>query len=389
MTTQSSSAMGATEIRTPATTKQVLFATRDEEQLGDVGQALRELSCKSRVVTSVSDALKLNLEQYLAIVLDESVTSGLAEDLAQLVLRAPPAALIVACDTSSRYAITTTLATSAAEWIAKPIDNEEFLGRIHRFERQRRTRAELEDSLHFIQRVADATPEMLYLFDAQDGYTIYVNQQVCSVLGCTPEGIPAEGFMFFHSVAHPDDVERAAGQLASKLATARDIDVIQSEYRILDQHRRWRCLQTRETVFHRDEDGHPKQILGAAHDVTDRKELEQTQALLAAIVASSDDAIIGKTLDGEIISWNEAAASMYGYTKDEVIGQNISLLVPADRQNEVPALLERIRLGERRDHYKTTRCHKDGTTFKVSITISPIKNRNGQVTGASTIARRL
>ncbi len=347
------------------------------------------MSCKPQFAASISDALQLNLPKYLAIVLDETVvTEGFSCVLDQLISRAPRTSLLVACDPNSRKSILATLATGTAEWIMKPVDGEELLARLRRFERQRRIHDELEDSLQFIQRVADATPEMLYLFDVQDGCTIYVNRRVCSVLGCTPEGIPAEGYMFFKSVAHHDDADRVANYLARKLATASVGDAVQSEYRIRDRHRRWRWIRSRETVFQRDEDGHAKQILGTAQDITDRKELEQTQSLLAAIVASSDNAIIGKNLDGEIISWNEAAERMYGYTKDEAVGQNISILAPPEHQNEIPELLQRIRHGRRVDHYETTRCCKDGTLLHVSITISPIKNREGQVTGASTIARR-
>src|SRR5437667_706328 len=82
--------------------------------------------------------------------------------------------------------------------------------------------------------------------------------------------------------------------------------------------------------------------------------------LLAAIVDSTDDAIIGKTLDGTIISWNAGAERLYGYTADEVIGRPISILVPPDRPDELPAIFERLRRGERIDHYKTTRIAKDG-----------------------------
>lgn len=108
---------------------------------------------------------------------------------------------------------------------------------------------------------------------------------------------------------------------------------------------------------------------------------------LAAIVESSDDAIIGKTIDGIIVSWNTGAQRLYGYAAEEVIGQPIALLLPRDRPNELPDIMGRLRLGERIDHYETQRVRKDGTRIHVSVTISPLRNERGDIVGASSIAR--
>ncbi|HEV8534554.1 MAG TPA: PAS domain-containing sensor histidine kinase [Candidatus Limnocylindria bacterium] len=108
---------------------------------------------------------------------------------------------------------------------------------------------------------------------------------------------------------------------------------------------------------------------------------------LAAIVDSSDDAIIGKTLDGTIISWNVGAQRIYGYTADEAIGRPIAMLVPADHPDEIPQILGRLRRGERVEHYRTTRIRKDGQPISVSVTISPVRDSEGVIVGASAIAR--
>jgi PAS domain S-box-containing protein len=108
---------------------------------------------------------------------------------------------------------------------------------------------------------------------------------------------------------------------------------------------------------------------------------------LAAIVGSSDDAIIGKTLDGTIISWNTGAERIYGYTADQVIGRPISILIPPDRPDELPSILSRIARGERIDHYLTKRARKSGDVIDVSVTISPVRDETGKVIGASAIAR--
>ena len=109
--------------------------------------------------------------------------------------------------------------------------------------------------------------------------------------------------------------------------------------------------------------------------------------LLASIVESSDDAIFSETLDGIITTWNKAAERIYGYQTGEIVGQHVSLLVPRDRANETTEILERIRNGERVDHYETTRRTKDGAAIAISLTVSPIHDPAGRIVGASSIAR--
>jgi PAS domain S-box-containing protein len=109
--------------------------------------------------------------------------------------------------------------------------------------------------------------------------------------------------------------------------------------------------------------------------------------LLASIVDSSDDAIISKTLDGVITTWNKAAERIYGYQAAEIIGQPISLLIPPGHPNEMAEILDRIRIGERVGPYETARRRKDGTTIAIALTVSPIHDAAGTVVGASSIAR--
>ena len=118
-----------------------------------------------------------------------------------------------------------------------------------------------------------------------------------------------------------------------------------------------------------------------------RERLETAALRLAAIVESSDDAIIGKTLEGVIVDWNRGAQRLYGYDASEVVGRPISVLIPEDRPDELPAILSRLKRGERIDHYETERVTKDGRRLNVSVTISPIRNSAGQLIGASAIAR--
>src|SRR3954471_3805421 len=109
--------------------------------------------------------------------------------------------------------------------------------------------------------------------------------------------------------------------------------------------------------------------------------------LLSSIVASSDDAIVSKDLNGVITSWNRAAERMFGYTADEAVGRNITLIIPADRLDEEQFVLSRVRKNLSVDHFETIRRRKDGTLLNVSLTVSPIRSADGTVVGASKIAR--
>jgi PAS domain S-box-containing protein len=135
-------------------------------------------------------------------------------------------------------------------------------------------------------------------------------------------------------------------------------------------------------------------VLEVNRDITERKRIEvalrdseQRLRWLASIVESSDDAIVSKNLDGIITSWNSGAARVFGYSAEEVIGQPITIIIPQDRQDEERAILTRIRRGERIEHFETIRQRKHGSLIAVSLTISPVKNSDGKIVGASKIAR--
>lgn len=131
-------------------------------------------------------------------------------------------------------------------------------------------------------------------------------------------------------------------------------------------------------------------LIGAINllvDITERKHADAVAAQLAAIVASSHDAIIGKNLQGIITSWNAGAEAIFGYTAAEAIGHSVTMLIPDGRRDEEPGIIERIRRGEMVDHYETIRQGKDGRLLDISLTVSPIRDDRGVVIGASKIAR--
>jgi len=132
------------------------------------------------------------------------------------------------------------------------------------------------------------------------------------------------------------------------------------------------------------------ELIGAINilvDIEAPREAERESLHYAAIVESSEDAILSKDLDGIITSWNQGAQRLFGYTSEEAIGKSVTLLIPIDRHDEEPIILQRIRRGERIEHYETVRRRKDGSLVDISLTVSPIKNRQGRIVGASKIAR--
>src|SRR5258706_10806990 len=120
---------------------------------------------------------------------------------------------------------------------------------------------------------------------------------------------------------------------------------------------------------------------------TDIHDEDVLRARLAAIVDSSDDAIVSKTLDGVITSWNPAAERLFGYSAGEAIGQHILLIIPADRRSEEEDVLSRLRRGEKIDHFETVRRTKDGRLIPISLTVSPVRDGKGTLIGASKVAR--
>ena len=136
-----------------------------------------------------------------------------------------------------------------------------------------------------------------------------------------------------------------------------------------------------------DETGALTGAVNVLVDIGERKQAEQERRQLAAIVDSSDDAIVSKDLSGTIMSWNPGAERLFGYAAEEMIGKSTTLLIPPNLLQEERSILERVTGGQRVEHFETTRVRKDGTPVRISITVSPIRNAQGMVVGASKIAR--
>jgi len=158
------------------------------------------------------------------------------------------------------------------------------------------------------------------------------------------------------------------------------------EYRFRRADGSYALVADRGYVVH-DAEGKPVRMLGSMMDITERKRVEAELFKLASIVEYTDDAIIGKALDGTIHSWNTGAEKLFGYSAEEVVGKHLPALFPPDRLDEEPQIIERIMRGESIDHYETVRISKEGAHIPISLVVSPIKDADGAIVGISKIAR--
>jgi PAS domain S-box-containing protein len=187
----------------------------------------------------------------------------------------------------------------------------------------------------------------------------------------------------FLDLVHEHDREMVRTEVERAIHQKRSY-TIEFRFRHGDGNVRW--MEGRGQAVY-SENGEPIRLYGIGIDITDRKNAEEVMAKTAAIVESSDDAIISKDLNGIITSWNGGAERLFGYTAQETINRPITILIPPDRLDEEPRILEQLRRGEKVDHFETVRVRKDGSTLDLSLTISPVKDSHGRIIGASKIAR--
>jgi PAS domain S-box-containing protein len=183
---------------------------------------------------------------------------------------------------------------------------------------------------------------------------------------------------------HPDDL--AMAEAVARTALASGARSWEHEYRFRVVDGSWARMLERAVVV-RDAHGEPVRVVGAMEDVTERRKTEEDTTRLAAIVDSSNDAIIGKTLDGVVTSWNAAAERIFGYTEAEMVGRSITTVIPPELHGTERDLLERIRQGEQVEFAEAERVRKDGRRIHISLSVSPIRDATGVVVGVSSIKR--
>ncbi len=229
-----------------------------------------------------------------------------------------------------------------------------------------------EELTDFIGKVAIALHSV-----AEDGTILWANAAELELLGYTREEYVGHNIREFHvdapviedilqRLGNNDSLNACQARLRRKDGSIRDVSISSSVLRVAGRFIHTRCV----TI-----------------DITERNKISELQERLAAIVESSDDAILSKDLNGIIQSWNRGAERIFGYKAEEIVGKHISTLAAPDTVDEFPNILQRLRRGERVDHYKTRRQTKDGRILTVSLTVSPIRDASGTIIGASKVAR--
>ena len=239
--------------------------------------------------------------------------------------------------------------------------------------------AESERWRRLYETVLSNTPDLIYVFDLKHRF-IYANKALLDIWGRTWEEAIGKtclelGYEPWHAAMHDREIEQV---IVTKQSIRGEVPFTG----VAGTH-------IYDYIFAPilDTEGKVEGIAGTTRDITDRKQAEENNARLAAIVESSDDAIISKDLNGIITSWNPSAERLFGYTAQEAVGMPVMTLIPPERFDEEPGIINAIRCGKSIEHYETIRCRKDGSQLNISLTVSPIRNARDEIVGASKIAR--
>lgn len=234
--------------------------------------------------------------------------------------------------------------------------------------------------------LVDAIPQLAWIADAS-GERNWYNRRWYDYTGTDFKQMQGWGWRKVH---HPEHVDRVVANIKISFETGTPWE---DTFPLRGKDGTYRWFLARALPF-RDATGQITRWYGTNTDITERKEIESALRqgeeqlnLLASIVHSSDDIIVSKNLDGIISSWNKGAERVFGYTAAEAIGQPITIVIPENRHPEEREILSKIRRGERIEHFETIRQHKNGNQIVVSLTVSPVKNSDGVIIGASKIAR--
>ena len=222
----------------------------------------------------------------------------------------------------------------------------------------------------------EMTLDLLCVGDIETGHFLQLNPAWEKALGFSVEELMSRPWIDF---VHPDDQD-ATIESGEKLLGGEDLIDFQNRYVCKDGSIKWLAWNTRV-------DTESKLVYAVARDITEHKKQDMVHNSLAAIVASSRDAIIGKDLNGFITSWNHAAEELYEYSSEEVIGEHITIIIPPDRKDDFSTLMNHVKTGQPVVDFETVRITKSGHRIDVSITLSTVENEDGEVVGISSIAR--
>jgi PAS domain S-box-containing protein len=253
-----------------------------------------------------------------------------------------------------------------------------FTGILRDVSERSRIERELRHSQEKYAKMIHSSPDAITLRSLPDRRYIEVSEGFVRLTGYTAEEVigktPSEVGIWSDNSPHSEILEN--------LQRDGEVREVEFAFRTKAGEHRYATVSAVQLTL-----GTESYMLSISRDITERKRVEERLSQLAAIVDSSVDAIIGKSLDGTIVSWNAGAEAVYGYSSAEAVGQSIAILTPAEQQYEGDQLLDRLARDEKIDHHETTRIRKDGRKIIVSFALSPIHDASGKIVGASAISR--
>jgi len=304
--------------------------------------------------------------------------SGL-ELLRSIKTRSPETEVILITGHASLDGALAAMAGDATSYLVKPVDTAQLLSTVDRALARKGLLRALRDSEERYRLITQSMTEALFLLDLDGGLAL-VNAYGEQITGFRSDELTGRPIF---SV-----LDRAGAVLVrERLEAVRAGRKVVPQFECQVVRRDGRRIPVEMTCTSIVRDGVVVGRLAVARDITERKQSQAVQALLSSIIESSEDAIVGRTLEGRIVSWNPAAERLYGYTAEEAIGRSVSLIVPPERRDELPGILVRLHHGHRIRNFETVCLTKAGRRVEVSLTISPIKDASGRVTGASSTAR--
>jgi two-component system cell cycle sensor histidine kinase/response regulator CckA len=236
------------------------------------------------------------------------------------------------------------------------------------------------ESVEQFRELMEHLQQVFWIRNATKKGVLYVSPAYEKIWGRTCESL-YEDFQSLEDSIHPEDRDRIAGAMDG----AMDVEGREEEFRILRPNGEIRWIRSRSYPV-RNEQGVIQRHAGINEDITELKAAEKERSRLAAIVEYSDDALVGMSVGGIIINWNQGAERQYGYSAEEIIGHSVSVLFPPDHYREYLEVMKKVKQGEPMPSYETVRKRKDGTLVNMSVSISPIETRSGEVLGASKIS---
>ncbi|MEG4206161.1 response regulator [Microcoleus sp. Pol7_A1] len=280
-----------------------------------------------------------NLVKPPSEMINRTAHEVLPEPVADLVLNAIQQVLKTKQSINVEYSFTVGDREVCLDAKISPLSPESVIIVARDISDRKQTESALRETQHFIQAIADSNPNLLYVYDLIERRNVYSNRQIAAILGYSAQEIQDMGTAMMSTLLNPDDLPKYF-QSVQKLERAKDGDVIECQYRMRHKNGEWRWMHSWDTVFLRTSDGKPKQVLGTANDITDRKLAEEkllaSQQRISFLLQQTPIAVIELNLNLEIITWNPAAVAIFGYSEQEAKGRVASdLIVPESYHQQV------------------------------------------------------